>query len=155
MKKIMSILAIVATTILVLSGVGIAVVNNNELTVVNHPPDKPWITGPLQGKIGVEYAFKFNAVDPDGDNVSYYVDWGDGTNSGWTNYYGSGEDVIISHTWNKIDHNTLRCKAKDIYGAEGNWSDCPIEISKNKAFNFNLNLLEWLFNRIHLAFPKR
>jgi len=105
----------------------------------NHPPDAPEIAGPTSGKPGVEYVFVFSTEDPEDDDVSYYVEWGDGESTGWTDYYESGIDVAISHTWEEIDwDNILRCKAKDIYGAESNWSDRPIRISKNKPYNINL-----------------
>jgi len=39
-------------------------------------------------------------------------------------------------------------KTKVIYGAESDWPELfTITMPKNKAFNFNYNLLEWLFER--------
>jgi len=64
------------------------------------------------------------------------IEWGDGTSTGWTQYFGSGEDVLVAHTWDEIDwDNIIRCKAKDIHGAEGNWSITQIPIMKNKDIN--------------------
>ena len=120
---------------------------------INNPPSITEIDGPITGKPGMEYTYTFYTEDPEGDNVSYYVEWGDGTNSGWTDYYESGGKLTINHSWNKIDHYPIRCKAKDIYNFESNWSDYPIEISRNKAFIFNLNLLNWLFERFTNTFP--
>lgn len=108
------------------------------VSIGDHPPNKPTIDGPAIGIPGVEYEYVFNAVDPDGDDVSYLIDWGDGTSDGWTFYYGSGEDIIIGHTWNEIKYYSIRCKAKDIYGAEGNWTDLIIRISRNKAITSSL-----------------
>jgi hypothetical protein len=110
----------------------------------NHPPDRPIIAGPLQVIVGKEYNYTIGASDPDGDNVSLYIDWGDGTSTGWTYYFKSGGSFIFSHTWNKIGHYFMRAKAKDVYGFEGNWSLCPIYSPNNKAVNYNFNLLEWL-----------
>ena len=59
------------------------------LTYGNNPPDKPNIYGPIRGKPGVEYVYEFKTRDPEDDDVSYYIEWGDGTNSGWTDYYPS------------------------------------------------------------------
>ena len=39
------------------------------------------------------------ATDPDGDNVLYYIDWGDGTNSGWLGPYPSGQQASAQKTW--------------------------------------------------------
>ena len=107
----------------------------------NHPPNKPIIIGETQGKVGKSYTYTFMAEDPDEDNVSYYIDWGDGTNYGWSGYIESGFDICISHKWEKIDRYPIRCKAKDVYGFEGNWSDYQVEISKQRSFNFIFNIL--------------
>ena len=98
----------------------------------NHPPSKPIINGPNGGKPGISYTFNFNAVDPDGDNVSYFIKWGDGTTSGWTRYTWSGTNMPIAHTWDYICDCPIRAKAKDIYGKEGEWSDLIIRINRNK-----------------------
>lgn len=48
MKKIMSILIVLVVGILVLCGFGTATVTSNKITVDNHPPGEPWITGPIE-----------------------------------------------------------------------------------------------------------
>jgi len=120
------------------------------LSSVNCPPEVPQIAGPIHGKPGEEYEFYFRTYDPEGDNVSYYIEWEDGTSTGWTLYIQSGAPIQTSHTWNKIDDYYVRCKAKDIHGAESNWSPHIITISKNESFNFNFKLLERLLNRFPL-----
>ncbi len=47
----------------------------------NNPPDTPTIDGPTSGKVGVEYNYTFHALDPEYDDVYYYIDWG-----GWNKY---------------------------------------------------------------------
>jgi len=45
-------------------------------------------------------------------------------------------------------------KAKNIGGAESNWSDpLPITMPKNKPFFYNFPLLNWLVERFPNAFP--
>jgi rhodanese-related sulfurtransferase len=96
----------------------------------NTEPDPPTITGPVRGKPGVEYEYVFSTEDPENDAVSYYVDWGDDTSTGWTDYYPSGEEVAISHTWEEINwYNTIRCKSKDVYGVESDWSESLVPIN--------------------------
>jgi hypothetical protein len=34
------------------------------------------VIGPTSGRVGVEYTYTFVATDPEGDNVSYCIDWG-------------------------------------------------------------------------------
>jgi hypothetical protein len=65
----------------------------------NSAPAKPTITGPAKGKPGVTYEYTLTAMDPEDQQVSYFVDWGDETNSGWLGPYGSSEHIIVDHTW--------------------------------------------------------
>ena len=44
----------------------------------NNPPEKPKIDGKTSGKVGNSYSYVFTSIDPDGDQVSYFIDWGDG-----------------------------------------------------------------------------
>ncbi|MCK5261019.1 MAG: rhodanese-like domain-containing protein [Thermoplasmatales archaeon] len=89
----------------------------------NQPPDAPTITGSTEGEPGVEYEYIFNATDLDGEDIYYYIDWGDENYSGWIGPYPSGEDVIVNHTWDEIGIYNISAKAKDVYGDEGNWSE--------------------------------
>ena len=98
----------------------------------NNPPSKPTITGPNGGRPGIMYTFNFNAEDPDGDNVSYWIEWGDGESDGWSPYTSSGTNMPIGHTWDKICDYPIRAKAKDIYGMEGDWSNLIIRINRYK-----------------------
>jgi parallel beta-helix repeat protein len=123
--------------------------NEDRYPLGNFPPSKPNIYGPLLGKPGVEYDYSFNSTDPEGDDVSYYIEWGDETSTGWTDYFPSGDWIWINHSWDKIDFYPIRCIAKDIYN-EGDWSDYEIDISVNKAFNFNFNVLDWFLERFPL-----
>jgi len=60
---------------------------NSELFVFGTPnesPEKPSKPdGSSEGIVGVEYTFNTSTTDPEGDDVYYLFDWGDGTNSGW------------------------------------------------------------------------
>ena len=66
----------------------------------NQPPNTPSITGKIKGEAGVEYDYTFNTTDPDGDDVYYWVTWGDSCPAvEWDGPYNSGETIIISHTY--------------------------------------------------------
>ena len=118
----------------------------------NQPPNAPSIDGETSGKAGKEYEYTFNAIDPDGDNIKYFIDWGD-DNTEWTDFHASGTDVKVKHTWSEKGTYNITAKAKDIHGAEGPEVTLEITMPKNKAFNFNFNLLSWLFERFPNAFP--
>ncbi len=118
----------------------------------NLPPEAPSITGETNGKKGTEYEYTFNATDPDGDPVMYFIDWGD-NNTEWTEYCDSGKETTLKHTWSEKGDYTITAKAQDIYGAEGPEGTLEVTMPRNKAFNFNYNLLEHLFDRFPNMFP--
>ncbi len=102
----------------------------------NNPPSKPEKPqGPTRCRRLLKYTYTTSAVDPDGDCLHYGWDWtGDFEVEGWTDTewmfnHPSGEEVSMSHRWFFVifDH-TVRVKAKDVYGAESEWSD-PLNVS--------------------------
>jgi PKD repeat protein len=97
------------------------------VVIGNHPPDIILIDGPKCGDPGVEYIYSFIAEDFEGYEIYFFVDWGDGTYFDWFGSFPSGTEVDLSHSWNNIGSYNIRAKAKDIYGAEGEWSD-PLPI---------------------------
>jgi len=118
----------------------------------NHPPSAPLIDGPIEGKAKMSHKYNFTSEDPELADVSYYIEWGDGKVTPWCDFLSSGETYRTNHGWD-IGTYTTRCKAKDIYGAESDWSTLEVIMPKGKSFNFNSNLLEWLFERFPHAFP--
>jgi len=56
----------------------------------NLPPITPTIDGPARGKAGTEYDYDFHTIDPEGENVYYYIEWGDGSIEDWIGPYNSG-----------------------------------------------------------------
>jgi hypothetical protein len=69
------------------------------IAIGNIAPFAPTITGPIMGEPGVSIQYKFKATDYDGDKVSYWVDWGDGTNTGWWGPFDSGQEQAKTHAW--------------------------------------------------------
>ena len=65
---------------------------------INNPPEAPLIDGPPSGKVDVEYEYTFNATDPEGDPVMYFIDWGD-NDTEWTEFSDSGEEITLKHSW--------------------------------------------------------
>jgi hypothetical protein len=88
----------------------------------SNPPTAPTLSGPTSGVINVAYTYTASATDPDGDNVFYFIDWGDGTNSGWFGPYTSGQAGSVQKTWTAAGTYTVRAKAKDTHGVVGPWS---------------------------------
>ncbi|UCD13324.1 MAG: M28 family peptidase [Thermoplasmatales archaeon] len=94
----------------------------------SNAPNAPNMSGPTNGITWVEYDFTVVTTDPDYDDVKYYIEWGDGSHSGWTGSYASGEEVIVSHTWSSPGTYEIRAKAQDIYGISSEWSK-PLTIN--------------------------
>jgi len=116
----------------------------------NNPPIKPMITGQINGKIRQEYEYTIVTADPEGNNISYYINWGDGTNSGWIGPYPSGEEQTVSYTWNKKGTYTIQVKAKDNYSAESEWETLVVTMPyESPQFRF----IEWLLEQFPNAFP--
>jgi hypothetical protein len=87
---------------------------------INHPPGPTTITGPSIIVVGQPYDFTFQATDQDNDNIKYIVNWGDGSEES-SEFFASGEPVILIHTWsgNLINLFQITAKAEDVHGAQG------------------------------------
>ena len=109
-----------------------------------HPPGAPVINGPSSGKPGVVYNFSVYAVDPDGDNLSYRIWWGDGSQH--VGPYPSGYMFNVSHSWKKRGEYLITVIAVDEEGAEGPYGDTHIKISylKNPLQILNIHTQEKL-----------
>lgn len=98
----------------------------------NQPPSTPIINGPTIGKPGIKYTYNFTSTDPDGDSVSYYIEWGDGTTI-WSPIMPSGATFSDSHIWSAKGTYIIKAKAKDVYGAESGWATLSVSIPR--AYN--------------------
>jgi hypothetical protein len=94
----------------------------------NQSPNPPTIEGPTSGKVGQPYTYTFKSTDPDNDNVYYFINWGDQTNSSWLGPYPSGQEILVNHTWAQTGVYAITAKAKDIHDDESNWSE-PFTVS--------------------------
>lgn len=116
----------------------------------NLPPETPSINGQTRGKVGLEYNYTCVATDPDGDNVYYYILWGDDTISGWLGPYSSGKEVILSHVWSKKGDYTIKIKTKDINGLFSQWGTLKISMPRGMSYTY---LFMKFFERFPHAFP--
>ena len=103
----------------------------------NNPPEKPSIpSGPSNGKTGITYSYSSTTSDSDGDNIYYWSDWGDGTNTGWVGPYISETSATEAHAWSSQGTYPVKVKAKDVNGDESIWSDSlSVTIPKQKIFS--------------------
>lgn len=94
----------------------------------NDAPDNPTIDGPMSGDVGTTYDYTFVTTDPNQDNVFYFIDWGDETNSGWIGPYQSGITLTRSHMWSKQGTYIIKAKAKDTNGMESDWGTLTVSM---------------------------
>jgi hypothetical protein len=118
----------------------------------NHPPMTPILTGRQSGKNGTAYSYTFSTTDPDGDDVYYYLNWGDdywfGGAVGWIGPYKSGQDITLEKTWALKGNYTVRVKAKDRYDAKSDWSILEVTM----PLSYPTPTL-WFFGRILEYYP--
>jgi len=94
---------------------------NNErretIYISNCSPNAPTLSGPTSGQPSQSYDFTAMATDPDGDNVKYNFDWGDGS-SDTTGYVSSDTSQTKSHSWTQEGNYSVCVVAGD----EDEWS---------------------------------
>ncbi len=98
----------------------------------NSPPSPPTAKGNTRGKPGVEYSYSFISIDPDNDEIYYYINWGDGNTEQWIGPYNSGEQITFNHSWVEKGTYIVKAKAKDVYGLESSWSELSVKIPRYK-----------------------
>ncbi len=102
----------------------------------NMPPLKPIIQGPSMGRMGQSYTYSSTTTDPESNQLYYWFDWADGTNSGWVGPYASGQTASMSHLWTAWGSYSIKVMVKDTAGAESVWSD-PLAISMPYIHNLH------------------
>jgi outer membrane protein assembly factor BamB len=112
-------------------------------------PSTPTITGTENGKVRHKYDYTIVSSDPEEDNISYYVDWGDGKTTDWIGPYDSGEETIQSHTWLIRGTYEVKVKARDGHGMESDWGILSVTMPYEPQFPF----IQWLLERFPNAFP--
>jgi len=103
-------------------------------------PDRP--KGETNGKVGNSYTYETSVIDPDGGYVQFGWDWnGDVSLDEWSGIYLSGKTGKATHTWSEKGAYAIRVKARDIFGAESEWSNpLVVKMPKNKATSKSLLL---------------
>jgi len=108
------------------------------IIVSNSPPNKPSLSGDAEVDVGKSKSYSVSATDPDGDQVYYYIDWGDDTNTGWFGPYDPGTKKSKSHSWDEEGYVSIKAKSKDVHGAESGWKTLSIEVPREKHTLFEM-----------------
>jgi hypothetical protein len=106
----------------------------------NEPPNTPTITGETNGSKQTLYNYTIKTTDADQNNVKYYIDWGDNTHT-LTDLYESGEEIIVSHTWDTKGIYSIKVKAIDENYAESDWTTLAVTM----PCSYNISLIQlWI-----------
>jgi uncharacterized repeat protein (TIGR01451 family) len=103
----------------VLDDEGSSSVNTTTVTITqaNLPPTNVIIIGEVNGHQNISYTYDINATDPDGDNITYTVNWGDG-NSDISDSIASEEIYTVNHIWTAPGQYIVTVSAEDELGAQ-------------------------------------
>ena len=118
--------------------------------IINLNPDDPARpSGKTSGKINVEYTYSTSTTEPEGDDVYYWFDWGDGTNSDWVGPFVSGDPASADHAWTEKGTYEIRVKAKDTLGAESAWSEpLSVKMPRTCVLFSTHPILLWLLEKL-------
>ncbi len=114
-------------------------------SIWNTVPDTPTIRGETQGRVRTLYDYTFTTNDPEQNNVSYEIEWGDNTTQ-TTGVYHSGEEAVISHIWGIVGTYTVSVQAIDEHGARSNWATLSVAMPYSHSIPFPRfweRILEW------------
>jgi len=118
------------------------------------PPNKPAVHRSATGKVGEKINFTFVVEDPNDDDIYLSIGWYNGTEEliEWLGPYASGEEVVLSYSWENAGSYGSRCRARDVHGNKCDWQGFVMEISKTKSIDFN-PFLQWLLEQHPCLFP--
>lgn len=116
-------------------------------------PDQP--TGQVSGYTGTTYTYSSKTTDPNGDQVYYLWDWGDGSQSNWLGPQSSGSTASANHAYSSQGTFNVRVKAKDTGGLESDWSP-PLPVTMPLDYHPGWQhgqFIQLLLRLMHRAFP--
>ena len=86
----------------------------------------------------MEYNYTFSSNYPNGDDVYYYIEWGDNQLMELIGPYNSGEVIIIPHTWDEEGDYTIRARGIDTDNLWGPWGTLEVTMPVNQPVQYPL-----------------
>ena len=96
-------------------------------------PSPPVINGCTHGVPGRPYVYRFRSFDPNGDDVKFFIEWGDG-DSEETGYIKSGIAMTRWHSWSERHDYVIKARAMDTDGQVSNWATLTVTIPNTRQF---------------------
>ncbi len=134
-----------ASGIILYGGRSVLQVTYGDTAVAPEKPTRP--SGENEIIIGTEYGYTTSATDPQGKDIYYIWDWGDGSDDEEIGPFHSGETCFARHTWNKEISSYIRVKVRNVEGYESDWS-APLNYAtpKNRLLIHKLFDLKEIFS---------
>jgi len=112
--------------------------------IANSPPSAPTIDGPSSGSSGTSYTYGLCSSDPDQDEITYCVDFGDGSGEICVGPFPSGTCAQVDHTWSSQRSFIITATAEDSHGAKSDTSTLEVTMPRYKLiqFSFILQILQ-------------
>ena len=110
----------------------------------NNPPTAPFVDGIFNGNANTQYGYYFTSTDPEQDQISYYIEWGDNTITDWTPLIPSGDTYYEDHSWEPGTY-ILKAYAKDSNDDISERTDVIITMTKGKiaSYYYLINFLRY------------
>ena len=87
-------------------------VTNASIVIPNRPPATPLIAGPVNGSKNTEYSYVFGSTDADNDDITYIINWGDGSTFE-IGFLPNGQYFSLIHRWDSKGEYTITVTASD------------------------------------------
>jgi hypothetical protein len=139
------------------------IADDDEANGSNRAPCAPIVVDDLAWEDRLECRCTFYSIDPDGDDVFYWIDWGDSNVEliqtldddekvvPWDGPYDSGYQISLNHKYSQRGKYDITIISKDIYDLESPTTKIPITVPYFKVYNSEL--LNIIFERIQNLFP--
>jgi len=116
----------------------------------------PTINGPTSGTPGESYTYTFTSTHPNAEQISYYIDWGDDSNTVWTSFQDPEIPISESHIYTSERTYTIKARIKDKLGILSSWETLEVTMPRNKniyrPFIQFLEKLTDIFPIFHILF---
>ena len=106
---------------------------HNITIIENLPPENPSIKCSRVGRVGKPFQVTLTTTDPEGHDVYYYINWGDGIREYWLGPYTSGEEATLTHIYNQSGTITIITKSRDTSEKTSGQTNFKIFIIKDRA----------------------
>jgi len=109
------------------------------ITYPNRPPTDPIVSTTISAGItNIKYIFTVMSTDPDGDNIQYIVDWGDGSYDE-TGFHPDGATATLNHTWTSAATFIVNVSAVDENNAQSGITGLEVTINEQTVETSTLN----------------